>query len=74
MSTKHLLFRVMGVLFLVAAAGLLGATLLVKDQMGMGYLMGLFTVTWCNATLLFTLSHSSTRGLLTASQPAQPAS
>ena len=74
MSTKHLLFRVMGVVFLVAAAGLLGSTLLVKDQMGMGYLMGLFTVTWCNATLLFTLSHSSTRDLLTASHPGEPAS
>lgn len=74
MSTKHLLFRVMGVVFLLAAAGLLGATLLVEDQMGMGYLMGLFTVTWCNATLLFTLSHPGSQGLVTATARPEPAS
>ena len=63
MLTKYQVFRVMGLVFLAAAAGLYGATLYVEDHMGMGFLMGLFTVTWFNAALLFTLSRGDSWGL-----------
>lgn len=47
------------VLFLMFAAALLGGALVVDDQMGMGYLMGLFTVCLVNAALFLCVGRAS---------------
>ena len=53
MDNRHVRFPWMTALFLVFAAALLGSALVVEDHMGMGYLMGLYTVCLFNAACLF---------------------
>lgn len=50
--------------YLAAAAALLGWALLVEDHMGMGYLMGLYTVCLFNAACLFGANRTGARTAL----------
>ena len=69
MISKKVLFRIMGVIFLLAACGLLGAAFYIDDLIGIGYLMGLFTISLVNTIFFFSFSREKS----TDSIPAEAA-
>ena len=71
MSKKHFLIRAIGLAFLMVAAGLLVATIYVDNHLGTAYLMGLFTVSWFNATLLFSLGRQGSPSSESETSPVE---